>query len=83
MSTGSRKLIATHEPTVIAILVFDARVVEDGESDRCLPDPPCTDESDGLEIFGNSNNPLNEIVTSKTGPWRRGRKFPKGDTAET
>ena len=40
MSTGSRELIATHEPTVIAILVFDARVVEDGESDRCLPDPP-------------------------------------------
>lgn len=70
---GSRELIATNESTVFAKLVFDARVVEDGEGDRCFPDPPCTNEGNGLEIFGEPNHPLNEVVASKTCSWWRGR----------
>jgi hypothetical protein len=48
----SRKLITTNKTSVLAKSIFGSNVVEDGEGDRRLPDPPCTDESDSFEIFG-------------------------------
>jgi hypothetical protein len=72
MSARSRELVAADESTVIAKPFLDAIVVEDSEGDGCFPDPPCTDESDGFEVFGNSDDLLDQLPASETGPWRRG-----------
>jgi hypothetical protein len=47
MSARGRELVATNEPPVLAEPLLDPIVVEDGQGDGCLPDPPCTDQSDG------------------------------------
>ena len=73
MSTRSRELVATDEPAVLAEPLFDTIVVEDSQNDGCLPDPPCADESDGCEGFGEANDLLDQLVASETGPWGRGR----------
>ena len=73
METRSGKLIATDESTVIAKSVLDTRVMEDGESDGGFSDPPCTDESNRLEVFGETNDLLDYVVAAKTDPRRRGR----------
>ena len=58
MSTRSRELITTDEPTVIAKPFLDAIVVEDRESDRSFPDTPCTDDSDGFQVYDETNDLL-------------------------
>ena len=45
MKTRSGELIATDESTVVAETALDAIVVEDGEGNGRLSDPPRTDES--------------------------------------
>ena len=69
----SRELIATDESSVLAKSFLDPIMVEDGERNRCLPNPPRTDESDGFQIFSQSNNLFDQLAASKAGPWRRGR----------
>ena len=78
---GARRweLVATDEPTVVSESLFDAIVVEDGQSDRCLPDPSCTDESERTQVFCKTNDFLDQFVASKTGPRRRGRRFSRRD----
>jgi hypothetical protein len=73
MSTRSWELVTTNEPAVLAESLLDAIVVEDSQGDRCLPDPPYTKESDGCEIFGETDNLLDQLVASETDPWGRGR----------
>ena len=46
MSTGGRELIATDEATVVAKLLFDPIVVEDGQGNRGLADSARANESD-------------------------------------
>jgi hypothetical protein len=58
MRTRSWELVATNEPSVLAKSLLDAVVVEDRQRDRRLPDPPCTDESEGCEAFGETNDLL-------------------------
>jgi hypothetical protein len=58
-------------------------VVEDGESDGCLPNPSCTNESDGFEVFGETDELLDQLVASETGPRRRGRQHSKRNTVRT
>lgn len=53
--------------------LFDTIVMESGDSDGCLADPTDTDESDGREVFGRTDNLLNQLTTSETGLRRRGR----------
>ena len=50
-------------------------MMENGESDRRLSDPPDTDESDGCQAFGPADNLLNQLATSEAGPWCGGRQF--------
>ena len=50
MSARSRELVAADESTVVSKLFLDAIVVEDGQSDGRLPDPPWADESNRSEI---------------------------------
>ena len=73
MSTRSRELIATDEPAVLAKPLLDTVVVEDSQCYGCLSDPPWTDESDGCEFFGETNDLLDQLVASETGPRPRGR----------
>jgi hypothetical protein len=75
VSARSRKLITTDKSAVIAKSVFDPTVVEDSESNRRFPDPPRTDESDGFEVFGESDDLLNQLVTPEKVPGGRGRRF--------
>ena len=51
MSARCRELITTDKVAVIAKPVLDAIVVENSEGDGCFPNAPCTDESDGFEVF--------------------------------
>ena len=72
MSTRSGEFITTDEPTVVAEPCLDAIVVEDGEGDGGFPDSPCTNESDGFQVFGEANNVLDQPIAPETGPWRWG-----------
>ena len=52
---------------VLAKSFFDPFVVEDGEGNRCLPDPPCPNESDGFEAFSESDDRLNQLTLGAEG----------------
>jgi hypothetical protein len=56
---------------------LDPVVVENGQSDRCFPDATNTYESNGIEVFGKTNNTLDEAIASEAISRRRGRKFSK------
>jgi hypothetical protein len=72
MGARSGELVATDESTVITKPGLDSIVVEEGESDSCLPNPPCSNESDRFEVFGKTNKLLDQFVTSEKIPgWRR------------
>ena len=48
-------------------------VVEDGECNRRFPNPPRTDESDGLKVYGEFDDLLNKLASSETVSRGRGR----------
>ena len=75
MNARRRELVATDEPTMVSKPLPDAVMVEDGQSDGRFPDPPCANESDWNEAFCETNNLLDQLLTSKAGPWRRGREL--------
>ena len=66
-------MVATDEPTVVTESSFDLIVMENGQSDGCLANSTGTNESDGHEVFGQIHDLLYQLVTSETGPRRRGR----------
>ena len=71
MSAGGGKLVATDKPTIGSEPFLDAIVVEGSQSDGRFADPPCTDQSDGSEMFREINELLDQILASETGPrWR-------------
>ena len=70
---GGRELVAADESAIVTKLVLDSRVVEDLQCDRRLPNPPCTDESDRLEVFSETDDGLDEFVASETCPGWWGR----------
>jgi hypothetical protein len=51
-------LVTTDKPTVVTKPVLNAIVVKNLECDRRFPDSTCTDESDRLEVFGESDDLL-------------------------
>ena len=77
MNARWRELVATDEPAAVSEPLFDAIVVEDGQSDRGFPNPPCTEESNWSEGFYEVNNSLDQLVASKTDSWGRGWGFAK------
>jgi len=77
MCARGGELVATNKPTVVSKLFLDAVVMEDSQSDRRFPDPPCADESDWSEGFCEANDLCDQLVASNTGPQRRGRWFSK------
>ena len=75
MSARGWEFIAPDEPTVISKPLLDTIVVENGQGDGRLPDPPWTDESNRRQVFRKANNFLDQLVASKAGPRRRGWGF--------
>ena len=75
MIERGRELVTTDESTVATKPQFDSIIMEDGQSDGCLPDPASTNESDGREALCEAHNLLNQPVTSEAGPRRPRRLF--------
>ena len=73
MSRRGGELIAANESTVVAEPSFDAIVMKDGQGDGCLSDSADTNESDGCEVFGQTDDLLDQLATTEAGSWRRGR----------
>ena len=73
MSARGRELVTANKATVVTEPLFDAVVMENGESDGCLADSADANESDRREVFGQTNYLFDQLVTSETGPRRRGR----------
>ena len=71
MSGGGGELVATDESTVVAKPFLDAVIVEDSQGNGCLSNSARTDESSWSEGFYETNDLLDQVVTSKEGPrWR-------------
>jgi len=66
-------VVTADEATVITEPLLDTIVMENGESDGYLADSTDTNESDWNEVLGQTNDPLNQLATSETGPRHRGR----------
>jgi len=75
MSTRGGELIAADESTAIAKSLFDATIVEDGQSGGCLASSAGTNESDWDEVLSEIDDLLDQLVASKEGPRWRGRGF--------
>jgi len=67
--------VATDESTLIAKALLDAMVVEDGHSDRSLPNPTGTDESEWGEVFCETDDLIDQLVAPEQGPRWSGRQF--------
>ena len=82
MNARRGELIAADESTVTAKPFFDAMMVEDGECNRCFPDPPCTDEGDGFEVFGKTDDLFDQLLTPETDSRWWGRHLSRKDAVE-
>jgi len=73
MGGGCQELVASDEPTILAKPSLDATVMQDGESDGRLADPASTDESDRGEVFRQTDDLVDQLITSKEASgWRGG-----------
>ena len=68
-------MVTTNEPTVVTESLFDPIVMEDSQDNGRLPNPAGSNESDGCQVLRQIDDPLDQLVTSETGPRRRGRRF--------
>ena len=56
MRVRGGEFVATDKPAVIPKSILDPIVVEDGQSDRRLPDSPGADESGWSEVLCETND---------------------------
>ena len=72
MSARGGELVATDEPAVVTKPLFDAIIVEGGQSDGRLANSASTDQSDWGDVFCETNDLFDQVVTSKEDPrlWR-------------
>ena len=68
MSECGRELVALDESSILAEPLLDAMVMKNGQSDGCLSDSTRTDESNWGQILGETDDPLDQFVTSEAGP---------------
>jgi hypothetical protein len=72
MSVRSWELVTADESTVVAKSVLNPIMVEDLECDGCFPDSTCTNKSDRLEVFSETDDRFDKFVATETDPiWRR------------
>jgi hypothetical protein len=62
------ELITSNEPTVFAKSLLYVVVVENGQSDGCLPNSTCADESDRYETVRKLNDFFQSVHRVQTGP---------------
>lgn len=67
-------MVATDETMVVNRSLFDAIVMEDGQSDRGLSDPAGTNEGDRCEVFRQANDFLDQLATSEIGSRQQQRR---------
>ena len=77
-----RELVATDETTLVSEPLPDTIVVKDSEGDGRFSDSPCTDESHWSEGFCETDNLLDQFVTSETSSRWRGRHFSGRDAVQ-
>ena len=76
MGARGGKLVASDEPTVAAEPLLDTIVVEDSQCNGCLANAAGTDEGDWVEVLGEVDYLLDQLVATKEDPrWWRWR-FP-------
>jgi len=65
-------LVATDKPPVVTKSSFDAIVVEDGQSGGSLTNSTSTDQSDWGQVFCETDDLFDQVVTSEEDPrwWR-------------
>ena len=68
-------MLAADESTVDRESLFDAIVMEDGQSDGRLPDPASTDESNGCQVFCQADDLVDQLAASEASSWGRWRWF--------
>ena len=69
--------VTADEPTVVAKPLFDPVMMEDGQGDGCFSDSTGANESGGCEVFGQTDDLLDQLVASETRPRCWGRGFAK------
>ena len=67
------ELITSDEPTILTKPLFDALVMKSCQNDRCLADSAGTNKGYWSQVFRETNDRLDKVVTSETSPRRRGR----------
>ena len=72
-SAGSWKFVAADEASIVAKPLFYPIVVESSEGDGGFPDSACADESDGAEGVRETDDLLDQLITTETGSRPRGR----------
>jgi len=72
ISARGGELVATDEPTIVTKLLFDPIIVEDGQSGGRLANSTRADQSDWGEVFCETNDLFDQVVTSEEDPrsWR-------------
>ena len=75
-------MVTTNEPTVMAKSLLDLIVVESSQGNRGLTDPTSTNEGDWYKVLSEDDYFLNQLVTSKKGPWGQRRGFSGYATAK-
>ena len=70
MRERSGELVAADESAVVAEALFDTIVVEDGESDGRLADSASTNESERSEVFRQTGELPDQLVSSEEVPRR-------------
>ena len=68
MGARGGELVATDETTLVSKSLLDVIVMEDSQGNGRFPDPPRTDESDWNEVFCETDDLPDQLVTSETGP---------------
>ena len=71
MSEGGGELVTSNEPAVFTESLLDKIVVEDSKRDGRLANSASTNESEWGVVFCQTDNLLDQLVSSKKGPrWR-------------
>ena len=73
MSERCWELVTLDKPTILALSLLDAIVMEESQSDGSLSNPASTNEGDWSESFHQGNDLLDQIVTSEKDYRCRGR----------
>jgi len=71
MNERGWKSVASDEPTIPVKPLLDAMVMKNGQNNGCLADSTGTNESDGREVFCQSDDIFDQLVTAETSPRRR------------